>query len=300
MSAAKAAHAVIIRKKRGKKGGGGHHGGAWKVAYADFVTAMMAFFLLMWLLNATTEEQRKGLADYFNPSIPISRVSGGGPGALNGDSVFADEDLARDGAGATKSYSLDARSAAAAAERARLEAIEQKIAEGKRNAASDELADHIETRMTPDGLVIELVDGDGEPLFEVGSTQPSRLLDQLLEVVAPVIATAENDMAIVGHTDARPYAGRAGYSNWELSSERAHIARRLLTERGVPAAQIVSVIGKADRELLSEDPLAARNRRIAVVLLAFRPDGPGPEQYVVNPSDAAEEMTPPYPFLKEP
>ncbi|MEQ1930871.1 MAG: flagellar motor protein MotB [Parvularculaceae bacterium] len=135
MSTKSGHHPIIIKKRRGKKGGEAHHGGAWKVAYADFVTAMMAFFLLMWLLNATTEEQRKGLADYFNPSIPISRISGGGADALNGSSVFSDDDLARDGAGAPAAHSADgktkAEKAAEDAARAKLEAIEQRIAAEK-------------------------------------------------------------------------------------------------------------------------------------------------------------------------
>jgi chemotaxis protein MotB len=299
MSSKAAHHPVIIKKRRGKKGGEGHHGGAWKVAYADFVTAMMAFFLLMWLLNATTEEQRKGLADYFNPSIPISRISGGGADALSGSSVFSEDDLARDGTGAVGAGAegkAEAEQDAEAVERAKLEEIEKRIEEQKA-AETDELADHIQTRMTPEGLVVELVDRDGEPLFEVGSSRPSPLLHQLLTIVAPVLATAENDMAIVGHTDSRPYAGAGPYTNWELSSERAQVARRLLVGSGIPASQVASVVGKADREpLLADDPLAARNRRIAVILLALRPEAAAPS----SAAESTENSPADYPFLKEP
>jgi chemotaxis protein MotB len=281
MNSSASVNPVVVKKKRARKRGEAHHGGAWKVAYADFVTAMMAFFLLMWLLNATTEEQRKGLADYFNPSIPISRISGGGSAALNGSSVFSDDELARDGVGASRTFSSvserPAESEAEAAERAKLEDIERRIAEEKANAKSDDLADHIQTRMTPDGLVVELVDSEGEPLFDIGSARPSPLLHELLRIVAPVLATAENDMAILGHTDSRPYAGDGSYTNWDLSSARAQTSRRLLVEGGVPESQIASVIGKADREPLVEDRFAARNRRIAIVLLAFKDAGRSPE-----------------------
>ncbi|MEQ1930872.1 MAG: OmpA family protein [Parvularculaceae bacterium] len=142
--------------------------------------------------------------------------------------------------------------------------------------------------MTPDGLVVELVEREGEPLFEVGSSAPSPLLHRLLTIVAPVLATAENDMAIVGHTDSRAYAGVAPYSNWELSSERAQVARRLLVESGIPPDQIASVIGKADREPIAEDRFAARNRRIGVILLAFKP------------SRGVENSSADYPLLKDP
>lgn len=276
--------------------GGGHHGGAWKVAYADFVTAMMAFFLLMWLLNATTEDQRKGLADYFNPSIPISKISGGGSGALNGSSVFTDEQLSRDGTGAVLEYpnsrdvpvngpensmdaplegkgvdnELGAQSAQAnsdAAEDKSLEAVQNEINQESVEALEGDLAKHIQTRMTPDGLVIELVDADGEPLYDVGSSNPSQILYDLLEVIGPVLATVSNDMAIVGHTDALAFSNNASYSNWELSTDRAHAARRLLVKNGIPSAQINEVTGKADTEPFSDDPYAPQNRRIAITLL---------------------------------
>ena len=265
----------IIKRKKVVQGGG-HHGGAWKVAYADFVTAMMAFFLLMWLLNATTEDQRKGLADYFDPAIPISRISGGGNGALNGTSLFSEDTLARDGAGASERFEasmapgneVNDSDDAEAREREAYQTVEEKIKKQRELVSSTDLADHIQTRMTPDGLVVELIDRDDEPLFEIGSVQPSPLLDELFAVIAPVLATTRNDMQIVGHTDALAYVGGGGYSNWDLSSARANIARRMLVEHGLPASQIVGVVGKADVEPLSPDPLASQNRRIAVVLLA--------------------------------
>ncbi len=266
--------------------GGGHHGGAWKVAYADFVTAMMAFFLLMWLLNATTEDQRKGLADYFNPSIPIAKISGGGSGALNGSSVFTDEQLSREGTGAVKEYpnskeilaegpenSMDAPKEGKGiddeigAADASLENVQNQIDAESLSALEGDLAKHIQTRMTPDGLVIELVDGAGEPLYNVGSSTPSSLLYDLLKVIGPVLATVSNDMAIVGHTDALAFSKGADYTNWELSTDRAHAARRMLIKNGIIASQVVQVTGKADTEPFSDDPFAPQNRRIAITLL---------------------------------
>ncbi|MGE0407854.1 MAG: flagellar motor protein MotB [Amphiplicatus sp.] len=266
-------HQVIVKRVK-KVAGEGHHGGAWKVAYADFVTAMMAFFLLMWLLNATTEDQRKGIADYFNPSIPISQVSGGGKDALQGSTVFSDDHLARDGSDGENTLSSKERaipkhetSDAEKEEQGELEAVKDDLL--KRALAEDAgaLARHIQTRMTPDGLVIELVDVDDSPLFEVGSTQPSPTMIKLLGIVASVVGEVENKLAIVGHTDGRPYSSGGGYTNWELSSDRANAARRLMVEAGMDIAQVAQVSGKAATEPLTRDGLAPQNRRISITLL---------------------------------
>jgi chemotaxis protein MotB len=265
---------TIIIKKKKIVAGHGHHGGAWKVAYADFVTAMMAFFLLMWLLNATTEDQRKGLADYFNPSVPISRISGGGSGALNGSSVLSEQTLTQDGVGASSHYTAPSLRDDGSEDRAEdadpaLKSVEDEINKTQEALEERELADHISTRMTPDGLIVELADQDESPLFEIGSARPSPLLSKLLEAIAPVLATVENDIEVIGHTDARPFPGGAGYTNWNLSADRANVSRSLLIEHGLPKEQFAAVVGKADTEPLSADPLAARNRRIAILLVAF-------------------------------
>ncbi len=269
----------IIVKRVKKVIAGGHHGGAWKVAYADFVTAMMAFFLLMWLLNATTEDQRKGIADYFNPTIPISQMSGGGTDALSGASVFSEDELAKDGSGGLKTLpeitpraDLETRAkpktaGKEAAENRMLEKIESDLL--KRALADDagELARHIQTRMTPDGLVIELVDVDDKPLFAVGSARPSPTMERLLAVVAQAIGIVENKLAIVGHTDGLAYAPQAAYTNWELSIDRANAARRLMAENGLGMDQVAQVSGKADTTPLTADKLAPQNRRISITLL---------------------------------
>ncbi len=297
---------TIIKRKK-VISGGGHHGGAWKVAYADFVTAMMAFFLLMWLLNATTEDQRKGIADYFDPSIPISRISGGGDDLLSGSSIFADNTRAQDGAGGAKGVrgsaappvegpeaearggaagadfeamagpnavgagetGSDGRDAARGPSEADLDAerAEQMLAEAAGGWRGGELAKHMVMRQTPEGLVIELIDQADAPLFAPGQAAASRRLERLLTIVADVVGQVVNDVAIVGHTDAFGFKASGRYSNWELSSDRALAARRILVAAGAPPGQIVEVAGKASAEPLVDDPYAPQNRRISITLL---------------------------------
>ncbi|MFM1816940.1 MAG: hypothetical protein RLZ98_3635 [Pseudomonadota bacterium] len=266
---------IIIKRKKVVKGDG-HHGGAWKVAYADFVTAMMAFFLLMWLLNATTEEQRKGLADYFNPTIPISRISGGGSDGLNGSSIFTEETLARMGTGASHERSVESPATAkdkaeahenAAADQKQIEENLKSLKESLGNE-SRALSEHMLIKMSPEGLVVELVDSESTPLFKVGSSEPSDVLIQLLDHVAGSFTSFGNDIKIVGHTDSRRYRNDALYDNWNLSADRANAARRLLLREGVNPARIREVSGKADTDpLIVEDPSAAQNRRISITLL---------------------------------
>ena len=269
---------III--KRVKKGGGdGHHGGAWKVAYADFVTAMMAFFLLMWLLNATTEDQRKGIADYFNPTIPISPVSGGGSDLLNGETVFSEETLVETNTGGskkhkkeTKSYELETASKqepeAATLDGKPLADVEENLMDQIDAQSTEGLANHIQMHVTSEGLVIELVDTKSNPLFEVGSTTASKTMELLLEVVAASLSNIENEISIVGHTDGLSYSRGRDYSNWELSTDRANVARRLMSRAGFPKSNINEVAGKADKEPLVEDRFAPQNRRISITILS--------------------------------
>lgn len=273
---------IIIRRKKVYKADG-HHGGAWKVAYADFVTAMMAFFLLMWLLNATTEDQRKGLADYFNPSIPISRISGGGSDGLNGDSIFTEETLARSGSGASHERNIESpasnasmaeakseQPANAAASEEETKAIAENLQSLKTtlDAQSRQLSEHLMIKMSPEGIVLELVDSESTPLFPVGRSQPSDLLIELLGVVSESFGTFQNDIKIVGHTDNRRYRNDAIYDNWNLSADRANTARRLLLRSGIDPTRIREVTGKADTDpLIKDNPAAAQNRRISITIL---------------------------------
>jgi chemotaxis protein MotB len=303
----------VIIKKVVKGGGDGHHGGAWKVAYADFVTAMMAFFLLMWLLNATSEEQRKGLADYFDPSLPISRVSAGGAGMLGGDTMFVPQDASgsrQDGIraqptddnpgedlgnleaspdmpeGETAPDTMaatgtegpgqnqgqtgetgDADGSANDAATRELRVVGENLLDQVLAAGDAGLLDHFSMRMTPEGLLIEIVDITDSALYRSGAAEPEPVLATLIDILVPVLNMTTNDIAVAGHTDASPFTGRQDYSNWELSSDRANAARRLMSERGLPAERIVRVSGRAATSPISADPLAPKNRRIAITLL---------------------------------
>ena len=262
---------IIIKKKK-VVSGDGHHGGAWKVAYADFVTAMMAFFLLMWLLNATTEDQRKGIADYFNPSIPISRISGGGADGLNGSSVFTEDTLAKMGTGASRKESVNAPKVEESEDAKVLSEdeisknfkqlkVELEKSEGK-------LSEHVTVKLSSEGIILELVDSDDDALFTSGRSDATPLLKDLMEVVSGSFEAFENDLKLVGHTDNLPFRTQNGYDNWSLSSDRANTSRRILIDAGVKPERIVEVSGKADTQpLLPDNPSAAQNRRISIVIL---------------------------------
>jgi chemotaxis protein MotB len=264
---------VIIKRK---KGGGehGHHGGAWKVAYADFVTAMMAFFLLMWLLNATTEKQRKGIADYFNPTIPVNRVSGGGDGAFGGDSLMSEQILAQSGTGASSVRPTAERQAiGASAEQdgaaeqtalARLDAALKAV--GGESMTMERLMRHVVTRLTDEGLVVELFDLPQEPLFEAGGAAPTPVLRDLIGVVSEVLALAQNRIAVQGFVRSYPIT-LIDNPVWNLSAERAQAARGLLEAAGTDPKRLQRISGFADRRPVAQDPMDVRNNRLEIVLL---------------------------------
>lgn len=261
---------IIIKRKKVVQGDG-HHGGAWKVAYADFVTAMMAFFLLMWLLNATTEEQRKGIADYFNPTIPISRISGGGSEGLNGSSMFSEDTYAKMGTGGTRQQTVDSPHGEA---KRRDDASSGEVAKNLHNLReelgqdSKRLSEHLLIKMSPEGMVLEIIDSDSSPLFAVGNSNPTPLLEELLQSIAGSLSEFRNDIKIVGHTDNLQYRVDASYDNWNLSTDRANTIRKLLLEQDLMPSRLREVSGRADTDPLApEDPSASQNRRISIVIL---------------------------------
>lgn len=254
---------VIVKRK--KVIAGGHHGGAWKVAYADFVTAMMAFFLLMWLLSVTTEEQRMGLADYFSPSIPLYKTGGGGDGPFGGTSMFSQTTMSQDETGRDSDELLETDMAADSDQT--FWDIEQELMAGSGDAVeADPLLKHIRTRITDEGLIIEVFDIEGSPLFDGQSSQPNPVLQQLLDMVGRVLAQTTNPVAVTGHLDARP-EGEGPMDPWRLSSDRAQVARALLVQAGVVEPRLARVTGKADRSPAVEDPADSRNRRVEITLL---------------------------------
>jgi chemotaxis protein MotB len=336
--------ATIVLKKV-EEGGHGHHGGAWKVAYADFVTAMMAFFLLMWLLNATTQEQRQGIADYFAPTNVLGRSQSGSGDPFGGrtphqsaqmsqdagevrvqrgpmpvlpdveieddsetparpvprragpdgedeeadprrvrtaraDAPPGDQDPRQrraDGAGDATGDATDPRALSDAelrAEHQRREraAFERAAEEIRRVVAGDpalaDLGRQLLIEQAPEGLRIQLLDTDRQPMFALGGAAPNDRARLLIARVAQVAARLPNPVSITGHTDATPFRGGTDRSNWDLSAERANATRRLLAEAGLPEARIRSVAGYAERQpLLPDQPGAAANRRVAITLL---------------------------------
>ncbi|MDP3739399.1 MAG: flagellar motor protein MotB [Hyphomonadaceae bacterium] len=284
---------VVIKKVK-KVIGGGHHGGAWKVAYADFVTAMMAFFLLMWLINTTSPEQKRGIADYFAPAS-VSRSTQGSDGLLGGTAF--QEDGAR-ASGSNRQIELELASesrsrkqgggegpgtgqasedAVASALAARRQGAEFASAEASlRQALQDmpdyaELSKHLIVDQTPEGLRIQLVDQEGRAMFSGASAEPLARTKQLLEAVSKVIEKLPNRVTISGHTDTGA-TGRAGYTNWDLSSDRANSARRILEAEGIDEDRIYQVTGKSSAEpLYPDDPDQPANRRISIVLLREAP-----------------------------
>lgn len=275
---------IIIKRKKIVKGGG-HHGGAWKIAYADFVTAMMAFFLLMWLLNATTESQRKGLADYFSPTIPIYKLSGGGEGALSGDTAFSQDLMVQTGIGAADLRASNENKAdgdtgvvfsdSAGGEQGTSELNFAEIenifrGDSGESTVADDLLKHINTKVTDEGLIIEIFDLPSSPLFAANTDEPSDKMILLLDMIADVIGIVSNQVAVLGHTDEKML--NEG-DNFILSSERAQFSRQRLVLAGINDARIARVTGNADRVPSQQDATKIRNRRIEIVLLrAVFPD----------------------------
>ncbi|EBA13858.1 flagellar motor protein MotB [Roseobacter sp. CCS2] len=269
-------NAPTIIKRKKVIAGGGHHGGAWKVAYADFVTAMMAFFMLMWLLNATTEQQRKGLADYFAPTIPINRVSGGGSGAFGGDNIFTEQTLAQSGTGISQptigmdpvQSETDAEAAAAvAAQVAALRDIEAVLmGQGGESMLSDQALRHIITRLTDEGLVIEIYDLPEVTLFVDDTTVPNPVTAEIATIMARMFTTVSNDVAVKGHLSAKSPL-QIDNPVWELSTGRAVQMRLMLQSGGLDPMRIVRQSGAGDREPAVRDATAPRNNRIEVILL---------------------------------
>ncbi len=269
---------IIIKRKKVIKASG-HHGGAWKIAYADFVTAMMAFFLLMWLLNATTESQRKGLADYFSPTIPVFKISGGGDGAFGGESTFSQEMMVQNGTGATDLRPSDSNKADGNTGITPSDIVggEEGVSELKfteiesmfrgdsgESTVADDLLKHVNTRVTDEGLIIEVFDLPSSPLFISRTSEPSNKMLLLLDMIADVVGIVSNNVAVLGHTDEVKLDGS---DTFILSTERAHFSRQRLVGAGVSVGRIARVAGYADRSPSQPTAGVIRNRRIEIILL---------------------------------
>ena len=269
---------III--KRIKKGKHAAHGGAWKIAYADFVTAMMAFFLLMWLLGSTAQGELQGIAEYFN--APLQVAMAGGNGAGNSSSVIpgGGNDLSKVHGQVRRSNSNEetpkrmnpntARAEMARQDAARLKALRGKIdALITQNPRLNEYRSQIRLEVTPDGLQIQIVDDQSRPMFDSGSALVKPYMRDILQEIGAALTAVENNLSLAGHTDAVPYGnGERGYSNWELSADRANASRRELVSAGMPDAKLRRVVGLAASDLLEPDePRAPSNRRITITVL---------------------------------
>jgi chemotaxis protein MotB len=303
--------ATVIIKKVKAHAHVAHHGGAWKVAYADFVTAMMSFFLLLWLLNVTTDVQKRGIADYFEPTISSQSQSGAG-GVLGGMTIGSPgsqsiplsqpamqiarmalrqpdegDDGNEGGAAATdpnqenepQAKPIDENTLEkqfAEREEKRFEAAEKAVREAMKDVPElAKLADNLIIDNTPEGLRIQLVDQDKQPMFPLGSAEMLDPAKKLIALVAQAVHRLPNKISISGHTDSTTYPMGGKYSNWELSSDRANASRREFIADGVAAERVARVSGLADGDpLVPKDPASPRNRRISIVLLREAKDLP--------------------------
>ncbi|MDR3429173.1 flagellar motor protein MotB [Silvimonas sp.] len=258
--------------KRIKKGGHGHHGGAWKIAYADFMTAMMAFFLLMWLLGSVSKGNLKGIADYFSNPMKIARR--GGEGAGDADSLIkgGGRDLTQQTGQLRKGSIPDAESVK---DKHRLSELKKKVEslmddKAKTNSKLAQYRNQLRLDMVADGLRIQIVDAQNRPMFKSGSSELEPYAKDILDEIGKLLNDVPNSLSLSGHTDSAQFAsGQRGYSNWELSSDRANASRReLIDGSGLATGKILRVNGFADQVPLDTGNVSAPvNRRISIVVL---------------------------------
>ncbi|MEK8048923.1 flagellar motor protein MotB [Ideonella sp. DXS22W] len=275
---AKKLQPIIIKKV--KKGGHAAHGGAWKIAYADFVTAMMAFFLLMWLLGSTTEGDKKGIADYFNSPLKVALLNGGS-GSGDSSSVIkgGGTDLSRSH-GQVKAGDVPAprhtinlqrlKAEQQRVEGAMLEELREKVQSELQNSPKlAQFSSQIKLDMTRDGLRIQIVDEQSRPMFDSGSPLVKPHMRDLLRAIGSVLAEVPNRITLEGHTDAMPFpGGDKGYGNWELAADRANAARRELIGGGLGDDRVLRVLGLASSQPFNPaDPNDPQNRRISIIVM---------------------------------
>ena len=289
MADEEAVRPIIIKKR--KVQGGGHHGGAWKVAYADFVTAMMAFFMVMWLVASVNKEQRAALFEYFNnPSMEEGKSTKAAPGqqgpggastsAINlggGLDAPRSSDGKENGLGeptnaeeAKKLEEEEAKKIAEAAEHKNLESLAAELSDAvSKSQALAPFKDQLLIDITPEGLRLQIIDKQNRTMFDVGRAELKDYTIKILRELAPFLARVPNSISISGHTDAKPYgSGAGGYSNWELSADRANAARRELIRGGLTETKFQRVVGLASSVLFEKtDPLSAKNRRISIIVM---------------------------------
>jgi chemotaxis protein MotB len=285
--------------KRIKKGGA-HHGGAWKIAYADFVTAMMAFFLLMWLLGSTTKGDLKGIADYFATPLKVALKGGSGSGDSSSVIQGGGEDLTRTHGqhkrgeiqSPKKAINLQALKAdLERKEKEKLQDLKRKIEKAiEANPGLVPYRNQLLLDITPEGLRIQIVDEKNRPMFDLSSAELKPYMRDILREIGKVLNEVDNRISLSGYTDATPFAGGdKGVGNWELSANRANASRRELIAGGMAEAKVLRVVGGASTLLFDkQDPFNPVNRRISIVVLNKRT-----EQAILNDGREPEEETEP-------
>jgi chemotaxis protein MotB len=286
---AKAERPIIIVRRR-KKEGGGHHGGAWKVAYADFITAMMAFFMVMWLIATVSKEQRAAIFEYFkNPSMEEGKSVHAAPGQMGpggastspinlGGGLDARRSaiplstglgLPVDANGARPTSVEEAQRIADAAEHKKLESLMQELRQAiDMSQALKPFKDQLLLDITPEGLRIQIVDAQNRPMFDSGSSELKGYTGTILHELAPYLNSVPNHLSLSGHTDVTPYVSRAGYTNWDLSADRANAARRALEAGGLGADKVARVVGVGSAVLFDKsNPRNPINRRISIIVM---------------------------------
>ncbi len=268
---------IVVKRIRKTKHAS--HAGAWKIAYADFVTAMMAFFLLMWLLGSTTQGDLQGIAEYFRTPLKVALSGGHGSGDSSSVIQGGGTDLTRtigaqprgDNAERQRKLNLQAlRAELRAAETKRLTKLRSRLDEAiTRNVKLAEFRSQIKLDLTADGLRIQIVDDQNRPMFDNGRATVKEYMRELLREIASVLNSVENRVSISGHTDSAPYgSGERGYSNWELSADRANASRRELIAGGMHESKVVRVVGLGSTVMFdAENPRSPMNRRISIVVL---------------------------------
>jgi chemotaxis protein MotB len=252
---------VVVKKGHG----GGHHGGAWKVAYADFVTTMMALFIVLWIVGQN-QEARAAIAQYFRD--PGAFKEGRAPSIhQQGAGILPGQPVPGQGGEGENEQSKEDRSLREAGERFQQAMVDMDLPQT--------LRDQVRIEVTPEGLRIEMVERDGSPFFRVGSATILPEMKPILEHLATVVDKLPNNITIEGHTDSRQYNLRLGYSNWELSTDRTNSARKVMEAAGLPPGRIDRLVGHADRVLLvPDDPMDASNRRITIMVRRMPPATP--------------------------
>lgn len=266
--------------KRVKKGGGGHHGGAWKIAFADFAVAMMAFFLVMWLMSSATPEQKRAISGYFQDPIgftesasPYAIDLGGTPTPAPDRTLNPDISQTPESQPDEVELSTDmVETLADKLERERLDLLLQELQNKvEENPDLQRFKDQILFEITQDGLRIQIMDAENRPMFALGSAELRPYFEDILLAMADTIRAVPNKISISGHTDAKPFIGRGDFGNWELSANRANAARRTLIAGGYPDEQVARVVGYASSALFDrDDPFNPVNRRIDIIVLTKR------------------------------